>query len=1194
MKKIIALVLSLILVFSSMSVVFVSASAEETTEPTNYAPSGWQAGAHWYNNGGRISETEDSHFGGKGFNVSNGSSAYQFVDATDTITLMPNTDYRFFISVKGLTAETKGKLEKLLVYTGGAKEEAGSSESFPATYWVASISNSVVDATSNNEWIRLCFDFTTNSSTTYDLRLKWADISSFTISDIALYAKANTAYEIEGNGKVVSSESATYLGQTVVLTAVPDNGEAFIGWYNGEVLLSNSTAYNYTISSDNTNVTAKFTSSNVSLMDETKWGISARDTNASITKADDVISVNDIQWNFFYIPMSLKSNTTYELVFDVKSQIQLEKFRICPKSCGVGYKDDGDHQHGAGSAAILYKDSGNEPLNSFVDANTWYENNVITFTTNSTETDYYIIIKTGSNLSGATSSTPMEFKNMYVRTVPDSYKIAQNSDKFKTQGRTTILNDLLMVDYAASGIEFNAECYGDVSVTFSSTYLPEGEGGGCYFTVIVDDEVMPRDFCHITNKGEVTVNIANDLTYGKHNFKIYRQSEMQYATIGIKSVNLKGELLDAPEQNDLYIEFVGASSTNGFGNLGTSDIKDQETAQLPIYQDATQAHAYLTAKALGADYSIVAFQGMGAKYTWQTTNMLTAYNYQRYLKDLNTLYDFEQRKPDIVVVELSGNDFTRANSFNTDSDPSNDVTEQQLIDGLVEMGTLIRAKNPDAKILWIAGSNGTNTYHLVSSAIETLGGAANNYFSLKVTSNVDGAKTHPSVAGHKVIAGEVTRFIAKNLLGNTFLTSAEVWGNGTTNASVDFAFEGDTVEYTAIADEEEYFLGWYVEDALVSANTKYSHTFTADGTKPTAKFTTYNLMKADLWKTSPRDTNATVELIGDTVSIKEIQWNFFYIPVHLKTNTYYSFDFNYRSQIKAEKLYVVNKSSGLAYDTNSGAYVRDSVNGELILYQDSTYGTNLKNFVVADTWYNNNSVTFKTNATDTDYYIIVKTAEQLSGATATTPVEFSNAAISESLKTAVILTDEKTGRKGNAAIRAASNADGGVAKNGLRIYNAINKQFITDNHIIEYGSIVIAADSIADSEALSLETEGIKQGLAFRKYDTENGLAKEALIWKEDGYKNVFTSYLTNIKAENYGREYLIRSYAISSTGAVFYGDVISACIYDVVYAIDNDENANEVSVNAFNIFVNKNRALYSSWCNKNGYQTGKLFAKDN
>ena len=30
------------------------------------------------------------------------------------------------------------------------------------------------------------------------------------------------------------------------------------------------------------------------------------------------------------------------------------------------------------------------------------------------------------------------------------------------------------------------------------------------------------------------------------------------------------------------------------------------------------------------------------------------------------------------------------------------------------------------------------------------------------------------------------------------------------------------------------------------------------------------------------------------------------------------------------------------------------------------------------------------------------------------------------------------------------------------------------------------------------------------------------------------------------------------------------------------------------NVFVNNNRELYSNWCDKNGYQTGILFNKEN
>ena len=60
-----------------------------------------------------------------------------------------------------------------------------------------------------------------------------------------------------------------------------------------------------------------------------------------------------------------------------------------------------------------------------------------------------------------------------------TYPITDLNGKYKTQGRTSILNNVLMVDYSASGIEFSAVCEGNVSVTFNASSLTEGDEGGC-------------------------------------------------------------------------------------------------------------------------------------------------------------------------------------------------------------------------------------------------------------------------------------------------------------------------------------------------------------------------------------------------------------------------------------------------------------------------------------------------------------------------------------------------------------------------------------------------------------------------------------------------------------------------------------------------------------------------------------------
>ena len=56
-----------------------------------------------------------------------------------------------------------------------------------------------------------------------------------------------------------------------------------------------------------------------------------------------------------------------------------------------------------------------------------------------------------------------------VSAVMTVYNITDLSGKYKTQGRTTLKDDLLLLDWSASGIEFTAECSGEVKKFLSRT-----------------------------------------------------------------------------------------------------------------------------------------------------------------------------------------------------------------------------------------------------------------------------------------------------------------------------------------------------------------------------------------------------------------------------------------------------------------------------------------------------------------------------------------------------------------------------------------------------------------------------------------------------------------------------------------------------------------------------------------------------
>ena len=374
-----------------------------------------------------------------------------------------------------------------------------------------------------------------------------------------------------------------------------------------------------------------------------------------------------------------------------------------------------------------------------------------------------------------------------------TFTISQLNGRYKTQGRTSVINNILMVDYSASGIEFSAYCSGNVSVTFNATSLIAGDEGGCYFTVIVDGTQKARDFCKITATGDTTVKIAEDLSYGNHTFEIYRQTEIERALVGIKSITLNGVVNAAPKKQDTYIEFVGDSITTAYGNLTVSG--SGVTYSYPKHQDATQGYAYLTAKALDADWSIIAQQGRGAKYGYTNENLQDIYPKLRYNRDKTTEYDFA-REPDFVVIGLGTNDInTYSSKFS--------ATLDDVKTGFEEMLSLVRTKNPNAKIIWIYNMMTNKANDLITSVINEAGGRAKGYYSLQLTQNTAGGQGHPSAAGQAVFAEELSEFLGG--LVKPHAEKGDVDGNKTLNLK----------DLVALA---QYVADWDIEVATAALN----------------------------------------------------------------------------------------------------------------------------------------------------------------------------------------------------------------------------------------------------------------------------------------------------------------------------------------------------------------------------------------
>ena len=334
------------------------------------------------------------------------------------------------------------------------------------------------------------------------------------------------------------------------------------------------------------------------------------------------------------------------------------------------------------------------------------------------------------------------------------YPIVNVMDKVKTQGRNLLVGNDLMLDFSASAIEFTAECEGSVYVTFNVKKLATIDPalGGVYFTIVVDGEVMARQTCHLSETGTATVRIARGLTAGLHTFAIYRQTEHAEAEVGVSAITLNGTLQDKPADNKLYIEFVGDSISVGQCNLAT---KATAKAGKPLYQDATQAYPFLTAQLLGADYSNVSWSGAGCKYGYYGLNMQNVYPMQRYNYDMNKKFDFTVRPPHIVVLALGTNDAL------------NQKDEAARRMGMVQMLTMVREKNPTAKIVWIYNMMTGEVNQQIQEIVAQFGGAEKGYYCVELTRNTNGGDGHPDVAGHQVLAQELAQFITDNVKVDT-------------------------------------------------------------------------------------------------------------------------------------------------------------------------------------------------------------------------------------------------------------------------------------------------------------------------------------------------------------------------------------------------------------------------------------------
>ena len=341
-----------------------------------------------------------------------------------------------------------------------------------------------------------------------------------------------------------------------------------------------------------------------------------------------------------------------------------------------------------------------------------------------------------------------------------------NLDKVRFIGRVMPLENTLWMALSGTGVEFFVTgTKASVTLVADNTWngVPENRAR---VAVYVDDK---RVSDVLLSQPETMVTAFTAEEKETHAIRVIKLSESAMSTCGIAGIETDGEIVPT-EQKDKFIEFIGDSITCGYG----VDDEDRDHHFATGTEDVTRTYAYKTAKALGADYSMVSFSGYGivSGYTGDGTKMghqLVPDYYEKFgfsygtykgeYKPQDTAWDFTKRQPDLVVINLGTNDM----SYVLDKPER----REEYITGYIAFLHTVRKHNPCARILCVLGIMGEALCSAVEETVERYKAEAKDtrisYMGFSDQLPEDGyvADWHPTEVTHAKAAKKLTGEIRK-------------------------------------------------------------------------------------------------------------------------------------------------------------------------------------------------------------------------------------------------------------------------------------------------------------------------------------------------------------------------------------------------------------------------------------------------
>lgn len=252
--------------------------------------------------------------------------------------------------------------------------------------------------------------------------------------------------------------------------------------------------------------------------------------------------------------------------------------------------------------------------------------------------------------------------------------------------------------------------------------------------------------------------LAKDLGAGRHTVEIVKATEGSVGPVTFKGFSLpgKGRAVEWPDRQVRKIEFIGDSITCGYG----IEVDDPKLHFAPETENFCDTYAWRAARALNADYLVVARSGIGMlrNYNGPTEgspdNMPVLYE-RTLFHEPGLTWDPARFTPDVVCINLGTNDFSTSG-----------VNQEKYVANYEAFVKMLVARCPAARVVLLLGPMQNSPVlkellHRVAATVNAEHPGVASVFELsKQGSRGFGADFHPSRAQAEVNGAELAGYLS--------------------------------------------------------------------------------------------------------------------------------------------------------------------------------------------------------------------------------------------------------------------------------------------------------------------------------------------------------------------------------------------------------------------------------------------------